>query len=179
MAVEQKPEREPTPPSPAPTTERAGGTPVVERITHQDVPAVCALFKKVWDAEATGLPSPLVKTWQPTPLEFTSWMEGVTYFAARRSGRVVGVIGCELREGSGHLVHLVVDPESRRQKVATALLAAAVDWAKRANLPEVWADVLGRFTAGRAFFAHLGFSESGVLHKHRWNEDVHLFERVL
>ena len=159
--------------------ERGPGPLTVERITHQDVPAVCSLYKKVWEAEPTGLPAPLIKTWQPTPLEFTSWMEGVTYFAGRRNGRLVGTVGCELREGSCRLVHLAVDPEVRRQGVASALLAAAIDWARHANAPEIWIDALARFTAAAELFKHLGFSECGRLHRHQWNEDVLLFERLL
>jgi RimJ/RimL family protein N-acetyltransferase len=161
------------PPSPAPPAW------TVERITHQDVPSICALYKKVWDADASGLPNDLVKTWQPTPLEFTSWMEGVTYFAARHNGRVIGAIGCEIRHAACHLVHLGVDPEVRRQGVASALVAASIDWAKHANSPVVWADALARFTAAAALFKRLGFTECGVLHKHEWNEDVRLFELLI
>jgi [ribosomal protein S18]-alanine N-acetyltransferase len=152
---------------------------VVERITHQDVPAVCALYKKVWDSEPTGLPAELVKTWQPGPLEFTSRMEGVTYFAARRNGHVVGVVGCEIKDGACHLVHLAVDPDARRQGVASALLATAVDWARRSNAVEVWVDALARFPAAAALFQRLGFQDCGVLHKHTWNQDVRFFERLL
>jgi GNAT superfamily N-acetyltransferase len=176
VAEEHRPERES---EPSPAAPKAPAALAVERITHQDVPAICGLYKKVWDAERTGLPGELVKTWQPTPLEFTSWMEGVTYFAARRDGRVVGAVGCELRNGSAHLVHLAVDPETRRQGVASALLAASVDWAKRANAPELWVDALARFSAATALFVHFGFTECGRLHKHQWNEDVALFERML
>lgn len=176
MAEEHLPERE---------AERAGGAAkpggplVVERITHQDVPAVCALYKKVWDSEPTGLPPELVKTWQPGPLEFTSRMEGVTYFAARRNGHVVGAVGCELKDGSCRLVHLAVDPETRRQGVASALVTTAVDWARRSNAAEVWVDPLARFTAAAALLQHLEFQDCGVLHRHLWREDVRLFERLL
>jgi GNAT superfamily N-acetyltransferase len=155
------------------------GSLVVERITHQDVPAVCALYKKVWDAEPTGLPPELVKTWQPVPLEFTSRMAGVTYFAARRDGHVVGVVGCELKDGNCRLVHLAVDPDARRQGVASALLATAVDWAKHSNAVEVWADALARFAAAASLFKRMGFEECGLLHKHQWNQDVRLFERLV
>lgn len=174
MATEQRPERE----GPASPAARSASPIVVERITHQDIPAVCGLFKKVWETEPTGLPAEIVKSWQPSPLEFTSWMEGVTYFAARRDGRVVGVVGCEMNDGSCHLVDLAVDPETRRHGIATALLAAALDWAKRSNASEVWADALSRFSAAAALYAHLGFLECGVLHRHQWNEDVRLFERL-
>jgi GNAT superfamily N-acetyltransferase len=175
VATEQRPGREGVPPASA----KASSPLEVERITHEDVPAVCALYKKVWEAEPTGLPSELVKSWQPTPLEFTSWMEGVTYFAARRDGRMVGVVGCQMRDGSCRLVNLVVDAETRRQGVGSALIGMAIDWAKRSNAPEVWVDALARFSAAAALFTHLGFVECGLLHKHQWNEDVRLFERLL
>jgi GNAT superfamily N-acetyltransferase len=150
----------------------------VERVTHQDIPAICSLYKKVWEAEP-GLPGDLVKAWQPSPLEFTSWMEGVTYFAARRSGHLVGVVGCELRRGACRLVHLAVEPEGRRQGVGTALVNAALDWARRSTAATVWSNPLGRFQACGHLFLKLGFVESGVLHRHESGEDVRLFERVL
>ena len=153
---------------------------VVERITHQDVPEICALYKRVWESPtAHGVPVELLKSWQPTPLEFTSWMEGVTYFAARRHGRLVGVIGCEVTHGRCEILHLAVDPDARRQGVGAALVAAAVEWARHANAAQVWANSLSRFTAASALFKHLGFTEAGVLHRHEWNEDVRLYERIL
>jgi GNAT superfamily N-acetyltransferase len=151
----------------------------VERLTHLDVPAICALYKKVGDAQAPGLPPELIKAWTPSPLEFTSRMEGITYFAARRDGRMVGAIGCEMRQGAAHLVHLGVDPDARRQGVATALVTTAVEWAKRANAPVVWVDALARFNGAGALLKRLGFAEAGTLHKYEWAEDVRLFERVL
>ena len=165
--------------STASTTEaRPHGT-VVERITHADVPAICALLKKVGDAQPAGLPPELVKAWQPAPLEFTSQMEGVTYFAARREGRVIGTVGCELRHGTCHLMALAVDPEARRQGVATVLLAAAIEWARRSNAPTVWTEPLARFTAVAALLKRHGFVPAGTLHKHEWGEDIALFERIL
>jgi [ribosomal protein S18]-alanine N-acetyltransferase len=176
VAEEHRPEREA---ERAAAGAKPAGPIVVERITHQDVPAVCALYKKVWDAEPTGLPAELVKTWQPVPLEFTSRMAGVTYFAARRDGHVVGVVGCELKDGSCHLVHLAVDPDTRRQGVASALLTTAVDWAKHSNVAEVWVDALARFPAAAALFKRMEFVECGLLRKHQWNQDVRLFERLM
>jgi len=152
----------------------------VERITHQDVAEICGLYRRVWESPpSAGVPVELLKSWQPTPLEFTSWMEGVTYFAARRDGRLLGVVGCEVARGNCHLVHLAVDPEARRQGIASALVAAALEWARHANAAQVWADALARFPAAVALYKHLGFAECGVLHKHEWNEDVRLFERIL
>jgi len=166
--------------APAAGERPAEGATVVERITTQDVPEICALYRRVWESSShPGLPAELAKSWQPTPLEFTSWMEGVTYFAARRDGRLLGVIGCEVAHGNCHLVHLAVDADARRKGVGTALVAAGVEWARHSGASQVWGDALARFVAAIALFKHLGFSECGVLHKHEWNEDVRLFERIL
>ncbi|MGI0054891.1 MAG: GNAT family N-acetyltransferase [Thermoplasmata archaeon] len=151
----------------------------VERLTHLDVNEVCGLYKKVWDAQRADLSPEMVKAWEPTPLEFTSWMEGVTYFAARRNGRLVGVVGLETSHGSGRFVHLAVEPEGRRQGVATALIRTTIEWAKKNGCASVWADTLARFTSAAQLLKHLDFEESGVLHRHEWSEDVRFFERLL
>jgi GNAT superfamily N-acetyltransferase len=159
----------------------AGGkSPVaVERLTHQDIPEICALYKRVWETFRPELPVEMVKSWAPTPLEFTSWMEGVTYFAARRDGRMIGAVGCELNDGACRIVHLVVDPDHRRQEIGTALAGAATEWARHNNSNTIWVDALARFTAAHEMFKRLGFAEAGVLHRHRWKEDVRLFEKLL
>ncbi len=159
--------------------ERPPNALAVERVTHQDVPAICNLYKKVWESVPGGLPAELLKAWQPSPLEFTSWMEGVTYFAARKDGRLIGVVGCELRHGACRLVHLAVEPDGRRQGVGAALIGAAIDWARRSSATTVWADTLERFHAAASLFRKLGFQETGILHQHEWNEDVRFFEHLL
>ena len=166
--------------APAPVEKGTVAALVVERITHQDVPEICALYRRVWESPPIpGLPVELVKSWQPAPLEFTSWMEGVTYFAARRDGRLLGVIGCEVERGNCRLVSIAVDPGARRQGIGTALVNAGVEWARHATATQVWTDGLARLTGFSELFKHLGFTECGVLHKHEWSEDVRLFERLL
>ena len=164
---------------PGPSVEKPSGVFLVDRATHQDVPAICGLYKKVWDPAPPGVPAELVKSWQPTPLEFTSWMGGIIYFAARKDGHLVGVVGGEFHHGSCHLVHLAVDPEARRQGVAGALVAAATEFAKKGNASSVWVDALVGLSAATALFGHVGFTRVGVFRRHEWGEDVVLFERVL
>ena len=166
-------------PSPAEKPAPSAKPPVVERLTHQDVNDICALYKRVWEAYRSDLPGELLKGWAPTPLEFTSWMEGVTYFAARREGKLVGAIGCRVSDGSCRLLHLAVDREHRRQGIATALTTAAIEWARHANSQSVWVDALARFTEAAAVLKHLGFAEAGILHRHSFGEDVRLLELIL
>ncbi|HEV2429099.1 MAG TPA: GNAT family N-acetyltransferase [Thermoplasmata archaeon] len=152
---------------------------VVERLTHLDIPEICGLYKRVWEPMRSVLPGELVKAWTPGPLEFTSSMEGVTYFAARRDGRLIGAIGCELGEGSCRLIQIAVDTDQRRQGVATALTTAAIEWARHNNSPSVWADALVKFETAAHLFKRLGFAECGTFHRHLFGEDVRIFELIL
>ncbi len=155
------------------------GALLVERLTHEDIPAIAALYRRVFESFRPELPPELLKSFVPNPLEFTSWMENVTYFAARRDGKMIGAVGCEIADGSCRLVHLGVDPEHRRESVGTTLVNAAVAWARHNACNSVWIDVMARFNGAAALFKHLDFAECGVLHRHHVNEDVRFFEKLL
>jgi GNAT superfamily N-acetyltransferase len=149
---------------------------VIDRVSHEDIPEICGLYKRVWEGPPAGFPAEFLKSAVPTPLEFTSRMEGVTYFVAREEKRLRGIIGCAFAEGNCRLVDLAVDVDARRKGVATSLVLTAVDWARRSRASAVWVDALDRFSGAQALFRRLGFTEAGVLHRHRWSEDVRLFE---
>jgi GNAT superfamily N-acetyltransferase len=172
--VEKATEASPSPP-PAPAPRPI----VVERLTHQDVPEICNLFRRVWEPYLSGLPAEVQRAWQPTPLEFTSGMEGVTYFSARRDGKLIGVVGCELIDGACHLLNLCVDVEQRRQGVGTALLQAGLEWARHAGAKSLWADLLPRFVEADGLFSQQQFAVAGTLRRHFWGEDVKQYERLL
>ncbi|HEV2519931.1 MAG TPA: GNAT family N-acetyltransferase [Thermoplasmata archaeon] len=167
---------------PAPTAEKSATVAkaiVVERLTHHDIPEICALYKRVWEPFKTELPGEILRAWTPTALEFTSSMEGVTYFAARRDAKMVGAIACHVSDGSCRILHLAVDADQRRQGVASALAHAAIEWARHSNCHSVWADALAKLDMAAATFQKLGFQECGVFHRHYFTEDVRLFEMVL
>jgi GNAT superfamily N-acetyltransferase len=151
---------------------------VIERLTHQDILDICALYKRVWEPFLTGLPAEVQKEWQPTPLEFTSRMEGVTYFAAKRDNRLVGAIGCALEDGAVRLLNFAVEQEFRRHGIGTALVHSAIEWARHNNARSLWVDQLIRFKDAAPLFKQLGFQETGVLHRHFFGEDVRLFEML-
>ena len=171
-----------TPPSSTDSpAERVIPTPagvVIDRVSHEDIPEICALYKRVWEAPHNGIPAEFLKAAVPTPLEFTSHMEGVTYFVAREGKRLLGIVGTAITEGNCRLVDLAVDQEARRKGIATALVLTAVDWARKNHAHVVWVDSLDKFSEAKGLFHHLGFAEAGLLHRHRWNEDVRLFETM-
>lgn len=149
---------------------------VIDRVSHEDIPEICALLKRVWEAPHESLPPEFMKSAVPAPLEFTSRMEGVTYFVAREEKKLLGIVGSAFSEGSCRLVDLAVDVDARRKGIATALVLTAVDWARKSHANAVWVDALDRFAEAKGLFHHLGFAPAGLLHRHRWHEDVRLFE---
>ena len=151
---------------------------VIDRVSHEDIPEICALYKRVWESPHPGIPPEFLKAAIPTPLEFTSQMEGVTYFVAREGKRLLGIVGTAFSEGNCRLVDLAVDVDARRKGIGKALVLTAVDWAGKNHANVVWIDALDQFSAAKGLFHHLGFAEAGVLHHHRWNEDVRLFEKT-
>ncbi len=163
----------------APAEAKAVKPLVIERLTHEDVGDIVNLFRKVWDPYLVGLPPEVQRAWQPTPLEFTSGMEGVTYFSAKRDQKLIGVVGCAIHAGSCHLLNLAVDVEHRRHGIGTALLAAATGWAQHAQTRSLYVEVLARFQDAMALLAASGFTKAGTLHRHFWGEDVELFEKTL
>ncbi|HEV2316060.1 MAG TPA: GNAT family N-acetyltransferase [Thermoplasmata archaeon] len=175
--MEKRPENSSGTPPAAPPGNGAGL--VIGRLTHEDVGDSVQLFRRVWEPFLAGLPVEVQKTWQPTALEFTSSMEGVTYFAARRDNKLVGVVGCRLTAGACQLLNLCVDAEFRRRGTGTALLAAALGWAQHANARSLCVDVMDRFGDAMALLKASGFTQAGVLHRHFWGEDVRMFEKVL
>ncbi|MCI4351918.1 MAG: GNAT family N-acetyltransferase [Thermoplasmata archaeon] len=152
---------------------------VIDRVSHEDIPEICALYKRVWDSPPVGVPAEFLKSAVPSHLEFTSRMEGVTYFVAREGKPLRGIVGCAFSEGNCRLVDLAVDVDSRRKGVATSLVLTAVDWARRNHANAVWVDALDRFSEAKGLFHHLGFAPAGLLHRYRWNEDVQFFETTL
>ena len=152
---------------------------VILQATHNDIPEICALYKRVWDEYRGKLPEELIKSWEPSTLEFTSWMEGVTYFAARRDKKLVGIVACMPNDKAIQIAHLAVEQEYRRQDVGTNLVTLAIDWSRRSGANSVWVETLEVFDGAIRLFSKLGLRKCGELHRHFWNQDVHIFERVL
>jgi GNAT superfamily N-acetyltransferase len=67
----------------------------------------------------------------------------------------------------------------RRRGIASALTEQGIAWAKHAGCGSVWVDALDQFGDAAKLLKKLGFSESGVLHRHYFGVDVRLFEKLL
>jgi ribosomal protein S18 acetylase RimI-like enzyme len=63
----------------------------------------------------------------------------------------------ELRERCGYVHDVLVDPEARRQGVASTLMNAAFDWLKSHGMPRVVLGTASANVAAQRLFAQLGF----------------------
>lgn len=89
--------------------------------------------------------------------------DGVATFLARR-GQDVGLVVVRAHHdvpGDAGLYAMWVAPECRSLGVATALMAAAVEWARAAGYPAVRLEVADHNTAAIGLYARFGFRPTG------------------
>ena len=67
-------------------------------------------------------------------------------------------IGCGRMRPDGHIGHIAVLPQWRKQKVGTAIMEALLDYARAHDYPRVSVDVQPRYVP---FYRSLGFVEQG------------------
>lgn len=84
-------------------------------------------------------------------------------FVAEADGRIVGfALGAdsyEILQDTGHLEWLAVDPDYRRDGVATKLIEATVDMMRAKGRRDIVADVSSANEASRSLFRRAGFDE--------------------
>jgi L-amino acid N-acyltransferase YncA len=123
-----------------------------------DARAMAELFAAV-AAERDGIATePPVDIEERTPV-FARTISGSVIAAA--GGRVVGLLHVEAsRHGFGEL-GMAVDRDWRGRGVGSALVQAAIDWARGAGLHKLCLEVFPHNAAGIALYRRSGFTEEG------------------
>lgn len=80
---------------------------------------------------------------------------------AELEGRLVGLVGLAVQEQEAEVEPVVVAPDKRGRGIGGALLARAVEQARRAKVPLVSAKPVARNTDALAFFHESGFKTVG------------------
>ena len=96
--------------------------------------------------------------------------EDAAVFVAEQGSAVIGYVFAalepiswkELREACGFIHDIAVDEAGRRSGVATALMAAAVDWLRGRGAPRVVLGTAERNAAAQRFFEKLGFRRTMI-----------------
>jgi len=96
--------------------------------------------------------------------------EDVVIYVAEQESQIVGYVYAglepmswkELREPAGFVHDVATDPSVRRQGVASALMAAAIDWLRQQGAPRVVLWSAEANTEAQRLFASLGFRRTMV-----------------
>lgn len=121
---------------------------------------------EVMEVDALCLPAPwtagIWKTELESPLGF--------HLVAEEDGRVVGQIGVKSILDELHVTTLAVLPEHRRSGVARTLFEAVLEEFPEAG--EAYLEVRPSNEGARAFYASLGFRETGRRPRYYGDEDA-------
>jgi GNAT superfamily N-acetyltransferase len=144
----------------------------VRQAVPGDYEAICEMADLMDAPQRAALPDRFRKPSGPVRLRDRTeklMHDPNTFLAvAELDGQVVGVTNCGLlRMGDYPQKHpitsllvrgLVVRPEKRRQRIATALVEKAIEWARANGASEVQANVYHFNQPAAAFFASLGLA---------------------
>lgn len=154
---------------------------VVRPATADDVVAVVDLMESVAaEGRWIGREAPIDRDF--TTEQFASNVADPRHLAmvAERNLAVVGMIGLN-DDGAGHAgLWMFLAPDARNQRIGTALLEAAVDWARSAEaIHKVTLQVWPHNAAAIALYRRHGFSVEGYLHRHWRRRNGELWDAIL
>jgi RimJ/RimL family protein N-acetyltransferase len=89
--------------------------------------------------------------------------DDATMFVAEDEGRLVGSLGIEVRPYGVADLGMMVAADRRGTGVGSALLEAAIEWARSAGAHKVSLEVWPHNEAARGLYRKFGFEEEGLL----------------
>ena len=102
------------------------------------------------------------KSWREDEFDDLLEGEGIYGFLAEHDGQPLGVILCRIAAGEVEVLTLGVPPETRRRGVGLALMIAALEVAREAEVAEAFLEVAIDNDGAIALYATLGFRETGL-----------------
>ncbi|MBM3190204.1 MAG: GNAT family N-acetyltransferase [Chloroflexi bacterium] len=102
------------------------------------------------------------------------WQRQECFLVAHEQGRALGFLDMTVQreQWCGWIQHLIVDPEHRRQGIATALLAQAEAWARGSELLAVRLVVQSKNGPAIALFTSRGYAFCGFIEHHYKDNDT-------
>lgn len=135
----------------------------VEPLIPQDVDAVCALARMVWQATYPALISqPQIDAMladRHTADRILPQLDDPNHgwWVARQDRTLVGFTHAELDRTACKLDQLYVHPQHQRQGIGTALLQRVEDWARQRQARRLWLQVNRGNTQALAAYRKYGF----------------------
>jgi RimJ/RimL family protein N-acetyltransferase len=101
------------------------------------------------------------------------------FFVAEEDGRIVGELGIE-KQGYGVAEFgMMVVTDVRGRGVGSALLAAAIDWARQAGAHKVALQVWPHNESAIALYQKFGFEQEGYLRRHYPRRNGEIWDAVV
>lgn len=123
----------------------------IRRLEEQDIDAVVGIQTQCREASQ----------WPRKEYELlaasTSANNTTPCWVAENDGRVAGFLAARKLTDEMEILNLVVAPAARRQRMATQLLAEAMQWAVQNGIDKVHIEVRASNAAATAFYASRGF----------------------
>ena len=129
--------------------DRVPSTISIRRMSAEDIPAALAILKE----------SPEASMWSGESL-WKSALQGIAW-TAEQDGRVAGFVIGRPAGDEFEILNIAVARECRRRRIATRLVAAAVDHARTAGAVQAYLEVRASNEAGIALYTRLGFRTLG------------------
>ncbi len=164
---------------PLPDAQQRGAGMKLRWAVPGDASSLARLYREVWSREVEALGAELAAKRSPDAETVRSWIEADPYFVLEGESGIIASLGCELRHGTLHLVHLVVHPDFRRLGCARRLMLEAEAFAREAGVAKIWFDTAPGLEASRRLYEAFGYKICGHLRKHYWGTDILLYEKML
>lgn len=123
---------------------------VIRSIRQEDAPALAAL-----EARCDG-----AAKWGERAYR-DAQSNGIVGWAVQRDSEISGFILVRVAADEMEILNLAVAQELRRQRIASGLLARAVEEAKQAGVKQIHLEVREANAAARKFYSSAGFTEHG------------------
>lgn len=108
---------------------------------------------------------------------YEDWQRSECFLVASELATILGYLDITVSrwQWAGHIEHLIVDRDHRRQGIATRLLEAAEHWARGSGLTRLTVGIQTKNDPAFCLFTKLGYSFRGLVDHHYTNGDAAMF----
>jgi RimJ/RimL family protein N-acetyltransferase len=152
----------------------------VRPASEDDLDAAVDLYAAVADeGRWIGAEAPVDKAERRARFESSIRRDDAQFFVADDDGRIVGELGIEVAGYGVADFGMMVAADVRGQGVGSALLSAAVDWARGAGAHKIALQVWPNNEAAIALYRKFGFEQEGRLRRHYRRRNGDLWDAVV
>jgi RimJ/RimL family protein N-acetyltransferase len=153
---------------------------VVRPADERDLDAIVELFVEVAaEGRWIGAELPVDRERRRQRLRDELQREAAVVLVAEAGGRIVGQLGMDVASYGVADFGMLVAEGWRGRGVGTALLRAAIEWARRAGAHKVALQVWPHNAAAISLYEKFGFQREGLLRRHYRRRNGELWDAVV